>query len=150
MTGTACRIDRDGVMKALPHREEMLMIDCVTELERGRRAIGYKDIINGEFWCAGHFPGESIFPGVLVIEMMAQISALAFYRKGGPEAKPLLAKVDNVKFLSKVTPGCRLFVEAVLDAEIAGFFRMKCRAFRDGEDVAVGKLTCCMKHGDAE
>jgi 3-hydroxyacyl-[acyl-carrier-protein] dehydratase len=143
-------MDRDGIMKAIPHRGEMLLIDRVTELERGRRALGYKDIKSGEFWCDGHFPGEPVFPGVLVIEMMAQISAIAFYSDGGPETKPLLAKVDSVKFLSGVTPGSRLFVEATLDAEIAGFFRMKCRAFREGCDVAAGKLTCYVKRGDAE
>ncbi|MDR3280636.1 MAG: beta-hydroxyacyl-ACP dehydratase [Synergistaceae bacterium] len=147
MTGP---INRDGVMKALPHRGAMLMIDCVTELEYGRMAIGYKDIGEREFWCDGHFPGEPIFPGVLVIEIMAQISAMAFYREDEPATKLYLAKVDSVKFLSKVTPNCRLFAEAALDVEGAGFFRLKCRAFMEGKDVAVGTLTCYIRRDNKE
>ncbi|GHS98678.1 3-hydroxyacyl-[acyl-carrier-protein] dehydratase FabZ [Synergistales bacterium] len=135
-------IDKEGVMRVLPHRGHMLMVDCVTELEYGRRALGYKDVTDKEFWCDGHFPNEPIFPGALIIEMMAQICAFAFYKEMETGVTPYLAKVDDVKFVSKVTPKSRLFAEAVFDVELAGFFRMKCRAFTDDKTVAKGRLTC--------
>ncbi|MDR1874643.1 MAG: beta-hydroxyacyl-ACP dehydratase [Synergistaceae bacterium] len=158
-------LDKDGVMKMLPHRGAMLMVDGILELEYGRRALGYRDVVGDEFWCAGHFPGVPVFPGVLIIEMMAQVCAFLLCGKEAlgeePEEEPAeperiqhrglqnvklrLAKVEEVKFLSEVSVGARLLAEALVDAEGAGFVRARCNATSDGRIVAKGKLTCAGK-----
>lgn len=144
------KLDKEKIMTVLPHRGVMLMLDGIEELDYGRRVVGYRDIAPDEFWCAGHFPapGRAILPGVLIIEMMAQTCAFLFVKEAQQNETqsgiPYIAKIDEVKFLSEVRPGSRLYLEALFDVEGAGFARAKCKAFCDGFDrlVAKGKLTC--------
>ncbi|MDR1979210.1 MAG: beta-hydroxyacyl-ACP dehydratase [Synergistaceae bacterium] len=137
------KLDRDGVMEVLPHRGVMLMVDGIEELDYGKRVVGYRDVGAGEFWCDGHFPDRPILPGALIIEMMAQVCAFLFVGEEGRERKiPYIAKVEEVKFLDKVYPNSRLVVEALFDAEGAGFVRAKCTALCGGKPAARGKLTC--------
>ena len=143
------KLDKEKIMTVLPHRGVMLMLDGIEELDYGRRAVGYRDIAPDEFWCEGHFPGpgRAILPGVLIIEMMAQVCAFLFLKKDGIQSgTPYIAKVEEVKFLDTVHPNSRLLVEALSDVEAAGFVRAKCSAFRNDLNrlVAKGKLTCCL------
>jgi 3-hydroxyacyl-[acyl-carrier-protein] dehydratase len=125
------------------------MVDGIEELEQGLRAVGYRDLTESEFWCAGHFPGRPILPGVLMVEMMAQVSAFLFVKEENFRSGiPYVAKIEEVKFLEKVYPNSRLAVEAIFDAEGAGFFRTACKAFCGGKLVAKGKLTCCLSSKD--
>ena len=141
------KLDKEKIMTVLPHRGVMLMLDYIEELDYGRRVLAYKDISPDEFWCDGHFPGprHAIMPGVLIIEMMAQACAFLFVKEDeAASGIPYIAKVDEVKFLTEVRPNSRMFIEALLDVEGAGFARAKCGAFLDDLNklVAKGRITC--------
>lgn len=144
-------LDRDEVMKVLPHRGAMLMIDGIEELDYGRKVVGYRDVRDDEFWCDGHFPARPIFPGVLIIEMMAQLSAFLFAEKDETAGRiAYIAKVEEVKFLKNIFPGSRIVAEALFNAEGAGFIRTSCKAMSDGREAARGKLTCYLSTGSSE
>ena len=136
-------IDKSEIMEILPYRYPMLMIDGVSDIEYGKKVCAYKDIKNDEFWCQGHFPGEPVMPGVLIAETMAQAAAFIFYGADSSEnIRAYLSKIENMTFISKVVPECKLTVEAVLDVEIAGVARFKCKADADGVAVAKGTISC--------
>jgi 3-hydroxyacyl-[acyl-carrier-protein] dehydratase len=143
-------INKSEIMRILPYRYPMLLLDGVSDIENGQRVCAYKDVANNEFWCEGHFPGEPVMPGVLIAETMAQAAALIFYKTGSPHnTRAYLSKIENMTFIAKVVPGCRLVVEAVLDIEIAGIARFKCKASVNGADVAKGTISCyIMKEND--
>ena len=97
------------IKEILPHRYPFLMIDRVEEVEEGKRAKGFKNIsINEEFF-NGHFPEEPVMPGVLILEAIAQVGAIAILSKEEFKGKiPLFAGADKVRFRQKVVPGDRL------------------------------------------
>src|SRR5690606_25543885 len=102
------------IMKLLPHRYPMLMVDRIVELEPGRRAVGVKNVTVNEPVFTGHYPGYPIFPGVLIIEAMAQVGGVALLPEGGDASAdgrvPLLTGVDKVRFRRPVVPGDQLSI----------------------------------------
>lgn len=105
------------IQRYLLHRYPMLMIDRVLELEHARRAVGIKQVSANEWFFQGHFPGNPVFPGVLIIEALAQLAAVANTCPdlGGeqPATQPLmgyLAGVKEFKFLKPVVPGDTLWL----------------------------------------
>ena len=70
-------LDIQDIQKIIPHRYPFLLIDRVTEMEPGVRAVGYKNVTFNEYYFAGHFPEESVMPGVLIVESLAQLGAVA-------------------------------------------------------------------------
>lgn len=100
------------IMEIIPHRQPFLLIDTVEELEPGSRAIARKCVSYNEPFFAGHFPGEPVMPGVLIIEAMAQTGAVAMLSL--PENKGKIAyfgSINNAKFKGKVIPGDVLLLE---------------------------------------
>ena len=90
----------------LPHRHPFLMIDRIDELEPGMRAVGIKAVTFHEEFFAGHFPGEPVMPGVLILEALAQVGAVAILSVEGNKGKTaFFGGVDNVRFRRKVVPG---------------------------------------------
>ncbi len=109
-------MERDEIEALLPHREPFLMVDRLVEVEPGVRAVGIKEVRADEDWARGHFPGNPIFPGVLITEALAQGAALIFLC-GHPEragATFYLVGVDKMRFRRVVRPGDILRLEVAL------------------------------------
>ena len=103
-------------MSILPHRYPLLLVDRIVELEPGVRALGYKNITFNEPVFTGHFPGNPVFPGVYMIEAMAQLGGCVVLEPGEFSRKvPYLAGIDKAKFRRPVVPGDRLMMEVRLE-----------------------------------
>lgn len=134
-------LDTATIMKILPHRQPFLFVDKVIYLERGKRAVGIKNVTINDYFFQGHFPGKPVMPGVLIIEAMAQVGGimmLAAEEHRGKLAYFLAA--DNIKFRKTVVPGDQL----VLNVE-AGKIKSKtgqvhAKALVDGKLVAEADL----------
>ena len=121
----------------LPHRYPFLMIDRVTEMAVGEWVKGYKNITLNEQLFSGHFPGMPIFPGVLILEAMAQLSGvLAFETKGTRPADGvnyLFGGVEKARFRRPVIPGDRLEMHSKIVADRRIMMKFECEAFVEGE-----------------
>lgn len=105
-------IDIKGIMNILPHRFPFLLVDRVIELERGKRAIGIKNVTINDHFFQGHFPSRPVMPGVLMIEAMAQTAGVTVLTNEEHHGKvAFFMAVDNVKFRKVVVPGDQLFLE---------------------------------------
>ena len=100
------------IMEILPHRQPMLLIDSVEEIEYGVRAVAKKCVSFNEPFFAGHFPEEPVMPGVLIVEALAQTGAVAILGKDGNRGKTAyFASINSAKFKRKVVPGDILTLE---------------------------------------
>lgn len=100
------------IMEIIPHRQPFMLIDTIEELDEGERALGKKCVSFNEPYFAGHFPGNPVMPGVLIIEALAQVGAVAIL--GMPEWKGKTAYfvgIDKARFKQKVHPGDVLMLE---------------------------------------
>ena len=103
------------MMEILPHRYPLLLVDRITSLEPGVRAIGYKNITNNEPVFTGHFPGNPLLPGVYMIEALAQLGGCVVLEPGEFSRKtPYLAGIDAAKFRRPVVPGDKFVMEVTL------------------------------------
>jgi 3-hydroxyacyl-[acyl-carrier-protein] dehydratase len=108
-------LDIEAIKEILPHRYPFLMVDRVTELEPGIRAVGMKNVTVNEPYFQGHFPKRAIMPGVMLIETMAQVGGIMIQSQPEHRMKlALLGTVDNVKFRRPVTPGDTLVITTEL------------------------------------
>ena len=106
----------EQIMEIIPHRPPFLLIDRVLELEEGVRAVGLKQVTVNEPFFAGHFPGQPVMPGVLQIEALAQVGAVALLSQPAFRGKlALFAAIDGVRFRRMVTPGDTLRLEGTLE-----------------------------------
>ncbi|HCG69383.1 MAG TPA: 3-hydroxyacyl-[acyl-carrier-protein] dehydratase FabZ [Gammaproteobacteria bacterium] len=129
----------------LPHRYPFLLLDRVTETVQGERIKGYKNVTANEELFNGHFPGQPILPGVLILEAMAQLSGvLAFETKGIRPADGtnyLFGGVDKARFRRQVIPGDRLDLESKIIAERSMMMKFECAAYVDGALACSAVLT---------
>lgn len=104
------------IMAIIPHRYPFLLVDRILELETGKRALGEKLVTMNEPFFQGHFPGFPIMPGVLIVEAMAQVGAVALLSMPEYQSKvPFFAGLDEVRFRQPVRPGDILRLEVTLD-----------------------------------
>ena len=125
------------IFEYLPHRYPFLLIDRVTDLTKGESIKGYKNVTVNEEMFNGHFPGQPIMPGVLILESMAQISGiLAFESRGSRPADGtnyLFGRVEKAKFRRQVIPGDRLEIHSSIAAERKIMMKFACEAYVDGQ-----------------
>jgi 3-hydroxyacyl-[acyl-carrier-protein] dehydratase len=130
------------IQEILPHRYPFLLVDKIEELEPGKKAVGYKNVTINEYFFQGHFPEEPVMPGVLIIEALAQVGAVALLSMEEFKGKiAFFGGIKNARFRKKVIPGdvIRLEVEIIAMRGPAGIG--KAVATVDGKKVAEAELT---------
>lgn len=113
--GVATILDSVAIQKIIPHRFPFLLVDRIIELEAGKRAVGLKNVSIGEPFFQGHFPDYPVMPGVLIVEAIAQVGAIAMLSLAEYAGRiALFAGLDNVRFKKQVKPGDALRLEVEL------------------------------------
>lgn len=142
-------MDVQEIRQFLPQRYPFLMVDRVTEVQAGKSINGFKNVTANEEFFNGHFPGNPVMPGVLILEAMAQLSGiLGFYTTGKRPADGfiyLFAGVDKVRFKRQVVPGDRLELQSEFTGSKLNIYKFTCRAMVDGELVASADILVAEK-----
>ena len=142
-------MDIHQVIKRLPHRYPFLLVDRVLELEDGKRIKALKNVTINEPFFVGHFPNRPVMPGVLMLEALAQTSALLSMIPEGEELAPdvlyYFAGIDNARFKRPVEPGDQLIMEATMERARAGIYKFHAKASVDGELVCEADLMCTIR-----
>lgn len=130
------------IQEIIPHRHPFLLIDRIEELEPGVRAVGYKAVTFGEYFFRGHFPEEPVMPGVLIIEALAQVGAVAILSLEANKGKTAyFGAINNCKFKKKVVPGDTLKLECEIIKSKGPVGVGKATAYVDGKVAASAELT---------
>lgn len=142
-------MDIHQILKQLPHRYPILLVDRVLELEKGARIKAVKNVTINEPFFTGHFPHRPVMPGVLMLEALAQAAALLSFNAldAVPDDNTVyyFAGIDGARFKRPVEPGDQLILEVAIDRMKAGIFKFKARALV-GDEVAVeAELMCTMR-----
>lgn len=147
---SAPTLDIHGILKKLPHRYPILLVDRVLSLEQGKTIRTLKNVTINEPFFTGHFPNRPVMPGVLMIEAMAQSAAILAFATVGIEklddnAVFYFAGIDGARFKRPVEPGDQLVMDIFTDRAKAGIYKFRGEA-RVGEELACeAELMCTMR-----
>ncbi len=119
-------LDILNIQALLPHRYPFLLVDRIFEIEVGKRIVGLKNVTANEQFFQGHFPGKPIMPGVLLLEVMAQVGGLLARKTAAGEGRPtvFLTGIEKAKFRRPVVPGDQLHVEVEVVRRKDPFWKM--------------------------
>ena len=142
-------MDIHQILKQLPHRYPILLVDRVLEIEAGKSIKAVKNVSVNEPFFAGHFPHHPVMPGVLVVEALAQAAAILSFRTLGtkPDDKSVyyFVGIDEARFKRPVVPGDQLLLEVTVERETRGLWKFSGQA-RVGDALAAeAKLLCTLR-----
>ncbi len=144
-------IDINKIIQYMPHRYPFLLIDRVLswELEPEKRITGVKNVSVNEPFFPGHFPGNPVMPGVLIVEAMAQTAGVLAHAEAEHRGEKgqlfYLVKIENARFSRLVTPGDQLIMDVTMTRLIRGMGQYRCLATVDGKRVARCEILCAGK-----
>jgi 3-hydroxyacyl-[acyl-carrier-protein] dehydratase len=135
-------LDIREIFERLPHRYPILLVDRVLELKPSKRLVAMKNVTINEGFFRGHFPGNPIMPGVLILEALAQAAGLLISASLDNPARllPYLVGVDGVKFRRPVVPGDRLGLEVEVMSQRKRYWKFRAAASVDGERAAEAQI----------
>ena len=142
-------LDIQHILRKLPHRYPFLLVDRVIELEKSVRIKALKNITINEPFFGGHFPARPVMPGVLMLEALAQASALLSFESMDNERDEdtvvYFVGIDKTRFKRPVGPGDQLILESWIDRHKAGIYRYRTRGSVDGQTAVEAELMCTMR-----
>lgn len=142
-------MDIDEIMKYLPHRYPMLLIDRVVDMQLGESLVAIKNVSYNEPYFQGHFPNRPVMPAVIILEAMAQATGILVLRSMDklPSEKSIyyFVGIDGARFRRPVEPGDQLRIEVKLIRSVRGIWKLRSDATVEGETVASGDLMGAMR-----
>ena len=143
-------MDIHEIMRRLPHRYPILLVDRVLSVDSGKSIRAIKNVTANEHYFVGHFPHRPVMPGVMMLEALAQAAALLAFDivKDTVDEKTVVyfAGIDNARFKRPVEPGDQLVLECTLDRMKAGIFKFSTRATVDGELAVEASMMCTVRN----
>lgn len=141
MRGVFFVLNIGQIQEIIPHRPPFLLVDKIVEIENGKRAVGIKNVTINEPFFVGHFPEYAVMPGVLIVEALAQVGAVAILNVESNRGKlGFLAGVDGFRFRGQVVPGDTLRLEVEITRLKGMIGKGKATATVDGRTVAEGEI----------
>jgi 3-hydroxyacyl-[acyl-carrier-protein] dehydratase len=129
------------IMKLLPHRYPFLLVDRIADFQPGVSATGVKNVTINEPFFQGHFPGQPIMPGVLIIEAMAQVAGVMAFSSGVEGKAVYFMSIDNAKFRRPVVPGDQVIMDIKVLKQRGNVWRFSGTATVDGKLVSEAEFT---------
>ena len=143
------------IMDFLPHRYPFLLVDRVVEMNGEQSGVGIKNVTASEPWFTGHFPEDPVFPGVLIIEAIAQVSAILVLQHAKDSGSPIETKliyfmtVDKVRFRHPVTPGDQMRIQVTQIRRRGMAYKFKGEVYVDSQLMAEGEIMAVNHDPDA-
>lgn len=138
----------ERIMEMIPHRYPFLLIDRITEVDKDSHAVARKNVTFNEPHFMGHFPRQAVMPGVLIIEAMAQTSAVLVVQTLGPDSEGKLVyfmSIDKARFRKPVFPGDTLEIRAVKQRNRGNVWKFDCVATVESEKVAEAEIAAMIR-----
>src|SRR6266498_5096270 len=142
-------IDIKEIQNILPHRYPFLLVDRIIDIEPGTKAVGIKNVTINEPFFMGHFPGNPIMPGVLIVEAMAQVAGILAFRSGVKGDTIYFMSIEKAKFRKPVVPGDQLKFEITTLQRRGNVWKLSGTATVDGKLVAEADFTAMVINQDA-
>jgi len=134
-------LDTATIKEIIPHRDPFLLVDRAEDVVPGESAVGFLDVTDEAFWVPGHFPDYAVMPGVLIVEALAQVGAIALLSLPENQGRiALFAGIDKVRFKRQVRPGDTLRLECAITKRRGPIGFGTARATVDGELACSGEL----------
>lgn len=140
------KLNSNEIQEIIPHRYPFLLVDRIIDGESGVWARGIKSVTVNEYFFQGHFPDHHVMPGVLIIEALSQVGAVAILSKEENRGKiAFFAGIKNAKFKRQVVPGDQVHLECMLERQLGDIGFGKAVATVDGEICCTANLTFAVK-----
>jgi 3-hydroxyacyl-[acyl-carrier-protein] dehydratase len=142
-------MDIQAILDHLPHRYPILLIDRVLSVDPGKEVVALKNVTINEPFFVGHFPTFPVMPGVLIVEAMAQASAILAFRtfnlKSDKDSVYYFVGIDEARFKKPVVPGDQLILKSQIQRNLRGIWKFSAQAFVEEKLVSEAQLLCTMR-----